>query len=313
MRTRDVQRMLQGGEGLWLASGSPDLRADDGIVLETSGSTGAPKPIRLRRQQLVAAAQANAEYFGCVGTWHLALPTHYIAGLMVIVRGLLGDGVRACASDLSDIELADGHNFLSIVPTQLIRALDRGIDLSGFTGVLVGGAPLSADVRERAKAAGVKVVETYGMSETCGGIVYDGVPLPGVEVALEDGRVRISGEMVQGGTILTNDRGRWEEGRLKILGRVDDIIITGGLKADLAVVRAEVLRHDPDAWVLAVPDPEWGQRIVLFARNGSLEEWRGRLDLPKHALPRQFIALETLPRTAGGKPDRERLLLLLGT
>ncbi|WP_297751915.1 AMP-binding protein, partial [uncultured Tessaracoccus sp.] len=178
----DVQRMLSGGPGLWLASGEPqELHPGIGVVLETSGSTGAPQRVMLTREQLVAAAQANRAFFGWDATWHLALPSHYVAGLMVLVRGVLGSGVRVCSSDLTDAVPAPGRSCLSIVPTQLIRALDQRLPLDGFNAVLVGGAPLRQDVRARAEDAGVRVVETYGMSETCGGVVYDGVPLPGVE------------------------------------------------------------------------------------------------------------------------------------
>lgn len=307
----DVQRMLAGGPGLWLAAGEPeDIPADVGVLLQTSGSTGTPQRVRITRSQLLAAAQANKEFFGWDATWHLALPTHYVAGLMVLVRGVLGCGVRVCGSDLRDLMPAPGRNCLSIVPTQLIRALDAGLSLDEFDAVLVGGAPLRPEVRQRAERAGVAVVETYGMSETCGGVVYDGVPLPGVDVSLAGGRIVLSGPMVTGGTVLTNDRGEWVNGRLRVLGRVDDVIITGGLKADLAVVRTSVTALDPNAWVLAVDDAQWGQRIVLFAARGTLEGWREQLSatLPRHALPRQLCVVDELPRTSGGKPDREKLL-----
>ncbi|WP_296137942.1 AMP-binding protein [uncultured Tessaracoccus sp.] len=309
-----VAQMLDGGPALWLASGEPGPVAGDvGVVLETSGSTGRPQRVALTRAQLRAAAEAGRRAHGFDATWHLALPAHYVAGLMVLVRGVLGRGVRECGSDLADLAPAPGRNCLSIVPTQLIRALDRGIALDGFDAVLVGGAPLAPDVRRRAATAGVAVVETYGMSETCGGVVHDGVPLPGVDVDIEGGRIRLSGPMVTGGTILTNDRGEWSDGRLRVLGRVDDLVITGGLKADLAIVRDEVGALDRDAWVLAVDDREWGQRIVLFARSGTLDGWRERLGerLPRHALPRQLVLVDPLPRTAGGKPDRAQLLQLV--
>lgn len=310
----DVARMLEGGPGLQLTSATePQLPPEVGVVLETSGSTGRPQRVALTREQLVAAARANRDYFGWDATWHLALPAYYVAGFMVLVRGVLGDGVRTCSSDLTDAAPVPGRNCISIVPTQLIRALDAEIPLDGFDAVLVGGAPLHPAVRHRAEQAGISVVETYGMSETCGGIVYDGVPLPGVHAELDEGLIRLSGPMVQHGSILTHDRGEWIDGRLRVLGRSDDIVITGGLKADLAVVRETLTALDSDAWVLAVDDEEWGQRIVLFARSGTLEQWRKRLSetLPRHALPRQLCTVEPLPRTPGGKPDREKLLRLL--
>lgn len=310
----DVARMLDGGPALVLTDAPiPAGRDDVGVWLATSGSTGRPKAIGLTREALRAAAAATTAHFGWSATWHLALPAHYVAGLMVLVRGILGDGVRTSAADLTDVAPAPGRNVLSVVPTQLLRALDAGLDLTTMDAVLVGGARLAPDLRARAEAAGVRVVETYGMSETCGGVVYDGVPLPGVEVELEDGRIRIVGPQVVDGAILTNDRGRWVDGRLEVLGRIDDLVATGGLKVDLAVVREAVTARDPEAWVLAVDDPEWGSRIVLFARSGTLESWRETLDpdLPRHALPRQLVVVDALPRTAGGKPDRENLLALL--
>ncbi|RRD46959.1 AMP-binding protein [Tessaracoccus sp. OH4464_COT-324] len=301
-----VKAMLDGGPGIWLASGEPP-DGFTGVVLESSGSTGRPKRIHLSAAQLLAAAQASREHLGFDATWHLALPDRYVAGLMVMVRGITGSGVRRCSLDAPC--LAPGRNAISIVPTQLIRALDAGQALDAFDVVLVGGAPLADEVRARAERRGVRVVETYGMSETCGGVVYDGLPLPGVEVQLVDGVIRLSGPMIVDGAITTRDRGAWVDGRLRVLGRTDDVVMTGGLKADLALVRAAVLAADPEAWVLAVDDEEWGQRIVLFAEHGTLDDWRSRLagSLPRHALPRQLVRT-AVPRTAGGKPDREILL-----
>lgn len=308
---RDVEAMLAGGPPILFADARPG--PDVGVVLETSGSTGKPKQVPLTRAQLRAAAEASTNYLGWTATWHLALPVHYVAGFMVLVRGALGDGVRETSPDLTDLDPAPGRNVISIVPTQLVRALDHGTRLPEFDAVLVGGAPLGPDLRARAETAGIRVIETYGMSETCGGVVYDGEPVPGVEVTLDGERIRIAGPMVSDGEILTNDRGRWRDGRLEVLGRVDDVVITGGLNVDLAEVRRAAQALDDDAWVLAVDDEEWGQRLVLFAPGGTLEGWRERLagTLPRHALPRQFVALDTLPRTPGGKPDRETLLGLL--
>jgi len=110
------------------------------------------------------------------------------------------------------------------------------------------------------------------------------------------------------GTLLTHDRGRWEGGRLVITGRVDDVVISGGVNVDLAEVRAAAARLDPETAVLAVPDAEWGTRVVLFAPGGDLAGWREALAgaLPRTWLPRQLV-VTSIPRTPGGKPDREAL------
>ncbi|MDO5676061.1 MAG: AMP-binding protein [Propionibacteriaceae bacterium] len=343
-----VAEFLDGGPGLWLAPGSGVPPADCAVVA-TSGSTGDAKLVVLHREALVAAARAAEERLGFAATWHLTLAPQYVAGLMVLVRGLLGDGVRAASSDLADLELVPGRNCLSVVGTQLYRALESqelAETLARFDAVLVGGAALRPELRARAEHAGIRVIETYGMSETCGGVVWDGVPLPGVEITLGDrGRVEIAGPMVFEGylgeaglegraalrrrwlassqatlrdqqdtqRVLTNDRGRWEGDRLIIEGRVDDVIISGGVNVDLAAVRRAVLAVDPEAEVLAVDDAEWGARVVLFAPSGTLDGWRETLRsaLPPAALPRQLVIVKQLPRTGGGKPDRKSLLELV--
>ena len=324
-----VRDLLDDGRGLWLAPG--DGTAPDGCaVVATSGSTGAAKLVVLHRDALVAAARAAEARLGWGGTWHLTLPPTYVAGLMVIVRGLVGDGVRAAGLD--ELGPVGGRNAVSIVGTQLYRALqptarataDR---LASFDAVLVGGGPLAPELRSRAEAAGIPVIETYGMSETCGGVVWDGVPLPGVEVRLgERNRIAIAGpqtfrgylgapdltaEALVDGAVLTRDRGHWGGDRLFIDGRIDDVVISGGVNVDLAEVRRVAASVEPDSDVFAVDDPEWGQRLVLAAPTGSLDGWRDLLRplLPPASLPRQVV-VGPLPRTDGGKPDRAALRAL---
>lgn len=327
-RTMDF---LDGGSGLWLAEGEGS--APDGCaVVATSGSTGSAKLVVLRREALLAAANAAQDRLGYAATWHLALSPHYVAGLMVLVRGFVGTGVRIAASDLDDLTPADGRNCLSLVATQLYRALDRPervARLRAFDAVLVGGAALAPELRARAVAAGIPVIETYGMSETCGGVVWDGKPLPGVQVSLGgNGRVAIAGPTVfEGylgndeltsatlvdGAVLTSDRGHFDDGRLIIDGRIDDVVLSGGVNVDLAQVRAAAASVDPETTAFAVDDPEWGSRVVLVARSGDLTSWRERLRplLPAACLPRQLQVVAMIPRTDGGKPDRAKLRDLL--
>jgi O-succinylbenzoic acid--CoA ligase len=272
----------------------------------------------------------------------LALPVTHVAGLTVLVRSLVartrpevvdlygGFGVEAFAA--ATARLAPGvRHYTSLVPTQLRRLIDAGVDLTTYDGVLVGGAALSPDLRDRALAAGVPVVTTYGMSETCGGCVYDGEPFGGVDVVLgDDGRVSIGGPVVfvgyrlrpdltaralVDGRHLTQDLGRWTaDGRLEVLGRVDDVVVTGGVNVAAAMVE-RVLNGHPGVAVCAVvgvADPEWGQRVVAVvqpvdaAAPPTVEELRafaaGRLD--PAALPREVVTLGMLPVLASGKPDK---------
>jgi len=260
-------------------------------------------------------------------TWHLALPGRYVAGLMVQVRSAVaGRRAPVVPTDLEGLAPTGDGDAISLVPTQLHRALgDAAVTqlLRAFDLILLGGAPLGAGLRERAGDAGLAVVESYGMSETSGGVVWDGKPLPGVWIGLRDGRVSIGGptlfdgylddpaataEAMEEGALLTHDRGRWDNGRLVITGRVDDVVISGGVNVDLAEVRAAAARIDPETAVLAVPDAEWGTRVVLFAPGGDLAGWREALAgaLPRTWLPRQLV-VTSIPRTPGGKPDREAL------
>jgi len=298
-----------------------------GAVVQTSGTTGSARRVVLSREALRAAARAARERVGGDLTWHLALPGRYVAGLMVQVRSAVaGRRAPVVPTDLEGLAPTGDGDAISLVPTQLHRALgDAAVTqrLRAFDLILLGGAPLGAGLRERAGDAGLAVVESYGMSETSGGVVWDGKPLPGVWIGLCDGRVSIGGptlfdgylddpaataEAMEEGTLLTHDRGRWEGGRLVITGRVDDVVISGGVNVDLAEVRAAAARIDPETAVLAVPDAEWGTRVVLFAPGGDLAGWREALAgaLPRTWLPRQLVGTP-IPRTPGGKPDREAL------
>ena len=319
-----VRGLLDRGEGLWLADGEGAAPAGTAVV-GTSGSTGEPKRVVLRRDTLVAAARAAEERLGFAATWHLALDPRYVAGLMVLVRGLLGDGVAEAGPDLATLRPREGRNAVSLVATQLYRALTSpGTTraLAAFDAVLVGGAALAPGLRARAEAVGIRVIETYGMSETCGGVVWDGVPLPGVDVRLgERGRVELAGptvfsgylgrpdltaEVLSDGAVRTGDRGHLApDGRLVVDGRLDDVVQSGGVNVDLAAVRAAAAALDPETAVLAVDDEEWGARVVLVATGGTLDDWRDRLRpaLPAACLPRQLVVVDAIPRGPGGKPD----------
>jgi O-succinylbenzoic acid--CoA ligase len=311
-----------GVSSLWPVTGSAeeigallrdweDAEDPEPLIIETSGSTGEPKRVRLSRAAMRASADATHTRLGGPGRWELTLPPTYVAGVQVLYRS-----IRAGAA---------GRSYLSLVPTQLIRMRAEWASLTTYDAVLVGGGPLDPAVRADAEAAGVPVVQTYGMSETCGGCVYDGVPLDGVEVRIDDaGEVLLRGPVLfdgydgdpartdaafRDGWLVTHDLGHWaEDGRLRIDGRVDDVIISGGVKVPaLAVARALTGHPDVhDALVVGVADPEWGERVVAVVATEqqiALDDLRD-LVAPRTWAPRQVVLVHQLPRLANGKPDR---------
>lgn len=313
----------------------PVTEADAAVVVATSGSTGAPKGVVLSRAAIRASVAAMRDRLGGAGDWALALPAHYIAGLMVLARAhLAGRRAVPVRSDLSNLPQVAGtlsqRRYISLVPAQLDKALRRGdvtAALASFSAVLVGGGPAGLDLVERALGAGIRVVITYGMSETCGGCVCDGEPLQGVAVELgEQGRIMIrsstlftgyrlrpdlTAETVVAGWLRSQDRGCWEAGKLVVLGRMDDIVITAGHKVDLADVEQAVQRwaapRGAQVAVLGLPDQAWGTTVIAASDSpGSLEDLRlmVRESLPAYAVPRELIYLDPFPRLASGKPDR---------
>ena len=244
-------------------------------------------------------------------------------GLQVLFRC-----VRAGVEPVTDVaQMTGGRRYLSLVPTQLARQLAADpAELRGLDAVLVGCARLEASLRARAEAAGVRVLATYGMSETCGGCVYDGVPLDGVRVAVGgDGRVRVGGPVLfdgyagdpaltaqvrRGGWFLTSDVGRVHpDGRLEVLGRLDDVVVSGGVNVPAAAVAARLREHPHihEAEVVGVPDDEWGQVVVaVLVGDVPLEEvrdWVGDRH-PRAWAPRRVVPLGSMPLLPNGKVDR---------
>ncbi|GAB2473927.1 o-succinylbenzoate--CoA ligase [Luteococcus sediminum] len=308
----------------------PVAEPDAAVIVATSGSSGVPKGVVLSRRALLASAEASQQRLGPM-SWTCVLPTGYVAGLMVLVRAhVAGRTVRLASSDLSDLALAPGANAISIVPTQLFRAMERPevlATLTRFDVILLGGAAVDDDLLAEGRGRGLNLVTTYGMSETCGGCVWDGEPLPGVEVGLDEGRITLTGEMafsgyrlqpeltastLDGRTVLTQDRGEWLDGRLRVLGRLDDVVVSGGVNVDLAAVQRAVDQVEPGSGVvLAVPDLQWGVRIVLVTTSShGLDWWQRELagHLGREALPRRLERRDVLPRTSSGKIDRQALL-----
>ncbi len=302
------------------------------LVVETSGSTGRPKRVLLSRAAMRASADATHLRLGGPGQWLLALPPPYVAGLQVLFRS-----VRAGTQPVvMDDDLAAGfaamtgeRRYVSLVPTQLHRLVHEPRQagaLARFDAVLVGGASLDLELQRQAESVGTTVVTTYGMSETCGGCVYDGVPLDGVEVGTTgDGRVRIRGRvlfdgyqddpaltsrMLQEGWFVTQDLGRVDDaGRVVLGGRVDDVVVTGGVNVPTGVVVDRLARHPRvhDAAVVGVPDDEWGELLVVVAvTDADLDELRDfvTVEYPRSYAPRRLVRALALPLLPNGKVDR---------
>ncbi|MBP2413063.1 O-succinylbenzoic acid--CoA ligase [Arthrobacter stackebrandtii] len=324
-------------------------------VVLTSGSTGTPKRTLLSVEALAASSVGTAMALQGEGQWLLALPMNYVAGLQVLVRSLFA-GTRPWAMDLSGgftpeafteaaLELTDNTRFTSLVPTQLSRLLTNPSAetltvLRRFNAILLGGGPVNPALLEAARGAGLNVVTTYGMSETCGGAVYNGVPLDGVELAIRDGRIWLGGPVVAAGylgdTQLTDEHFveeehdgelvRWyasgdlgeldSEGRLRVLGRADDVIITGGLKVSAGAV-TDGLHKVPgvrEAFVVPVPSEEWGQQVAAMVVSALAEAEllaAASEHLEAHLLPKTVVFVSELPLLPNGKPDRTAILATL--
>ncbi|HEX7163577.1 MAG TPA: AMP-binding protein [Trebonia sp.] len=321
-----------------IRSGSSGVAPDTAVIIGTSGSTAEPKGVELSAAALTHSARASLARTGArpADRWLVCLPVSHVAGLQVLVRSIVGGTepvIAAEATARAVREAADaGCAHVSIVPTQLVRLLgeqDGTTALARYRCVLVGGAAAGAGVLGEARAAGVRAVTTYGMSETCGGCVYDGVPLDGVTVrAGADGRLRIFGPVLMNryhgrpdltaaalvdGEFVTSDLGLVADGRVVIRGRADDVINTGGHKVVPGEVAA-ALSDVPgirEVVVVGRPDPEWGERVTAVvvpadpAEPPALELLRKhvRARLPRYACPSEVVLTEAIPVLPSGKPD----------
>jgi len=337
LRTLAPSRLLTAEGTRELDAGAPGVAADTAVVIATSGSTGAAKGVELSAAALRAAATASLRRIGAAPgeRWLCCLPTFHIAGLGVLVRSLVSgtDPVIVARAD-PRLLAAGGCAHVSLVPTQLRRLLAAGCGPGSLRTVLLGGAAAGGDLLPAACAAGWPVVTTYGMSETCGGCVYDGLPLDGVSaVPGRDGRIEIRGpvlfsgyrldpamtaQALAGGTFRTADLGYLgPDGRLVIRGRADDVINTGGEKVVPGEVEA-VLGTSPgvaDVVVVGVPDAEWGEQVAAFvvaadpARPPAADRLKGivRQALSAHAVPKKVFVMPVFPLLPSGKPDRAAL------
>lgn len=354
LRPHELLAVDDTGTSRTVATTLPDpLPVTDGtaLVCVTSGSTGTAKGVELTHAALTAATRASLERLGCApgSRWVLALPTHHIAGIAVLLRAW-ALGTEPAVVDPSDeramVVAGEAGGYLALVPRQLRRLVDAGADLRGFAALLIGGAATPPELAEAARAAGGRLVHSYGMTETCGGCVYDGRPLSGVEVVVDDpppatapvaghrrGRIRIRGPVLLAGYrgepgpvtdadgwFATKDVGVIEDGQLTVAGRLDDVILSGGENIPAGAVTAALRTHPGlvDAAVIGVPDRVWGQVVtaVVVPVDGStapsLAELAAhvRATLPASYAPRALVVVDELPRGPMGKLDGGALAAL---
>ncbi len=326
------------------------------VVVFTSGTTGASQGVELSGAVLGASAEASARHLGWDENdrWLCCLPLAHVGGLSIVMRCWLGgravvlepegrfDPERAATS----IE-RQRVTMLSLVPMQLkaLLDIDGWVPPRRLRTVLVGGAAATDDLLERASERGVPVRPTYGLTETASQVVTwpaaipwsrgngIGPPLPGVELELRgDDRIAVRGAMVAprsfpdgaaltdaAGWLLTGDRGRLDEhGWLHVIGRADDVIVTGGENVDPRAVEAalEQCAGVESACVVGLPDATWGEivgAVVTVSGPGVLDALQLQLDviLAPHARPRRIVPVETIPCTVTGKPDRRAVARLL--
>jgi O-succinylbenzoic acid--CoA ligase len=318
-------------EGRRRVPGGVPVEAGDALVVATSGTTGAPKGVVLTLDAVLASARATTTRLGVdpgVDRWCSCLPLSHVGGLSVLTRALFTktpvEVLPGFSPDALEGAARRGATLTSLVPTTY-RRLRRP---EAFRRILLGGAAPPS-------MTGENVVVTYGLTETGSGVVYDGLPLDGVEIALgPEGVIALRGLMLlrayrdgtcpldPGGWLVTGDVGRIEEsGRLVVLGRADECIVTGGENVWPDAVEA-VIRTIPgcdEVAVAGVADPEWGERVVAFvvgsAVTPTLDEVRAvvRDELGAPAAPKEVVVVDTLPRTPSGKVRRAALRALAET
>ncbi|MGH9047213.1 MAG: AMP-binding enzyme [Acidimicrobiales bacterium] len=324
------ERRIEGGQG---------VEAGDALVMATSGSSGRRKAAILTHRALAASAQATSVAAGVDPsrhTWLACLPLAHIGGLSVITRALLTATPLVVLPGF-DASVVEAHGrrgkatHVSLVPTALGR-LEAGV----FTKIVLGGAAPPSDLP-------ANVMTTYGMTETGSGVVYDGVPIAGVQIGFgsgEEGGGAIGEILVQSPTLLRayrdgtdptiggpDRKGRWMAtgdaghleggGRLVVDGRLAEVVVTGAEKVWPNAVEAVLLAH-PKVAEIAVwkrPDPEWGERVVAWVvpadrsdppTLGELAGLAGE-SLARWSAPKELVLVDVLPRTASGKVRRTAL------
>ncbi|HYN99547.1 MAG TPA: AMP-binding protein, partial [Actinomycetota bacterium] len=331
-RIEDESEVTDLDGGVRVASGTA-------LVIPTSGASGRPKGVELSFGALEWSARAYGKRLGTQPgeRWLSCLPLSHIGGLGILVRSRLA-GTEPVIHDRFDPDAIAAERettLISLVPTTLVRLLDAGVDLSKYSAVLLGGAGLPPAVADRARDAGVRLVHTYGLTETCGGCNFDGVALEGAEFRVVEERILARGPMLmsgyrldpdltaealEGGWLHTGDRGRiGPDGLLEVFGRADDLIVTGGEKVSAVEVENLLQLHPrvADAAVAGVDDYRWGQAVAALivprGESPTLRELKTYLSgsIAAFKAPKRILITDEIPRTASGKVRRQAVRDLL--
>ena len=334
------------------------------LVIHTSGSSGSPKFVAHSAESIRASAEATNAILGGPGQWIIALPTHLIAGVQMLTRSILaGTDPLVVSGKFSPeklvrlaLQLEADRRYVSLVPVQLravIELAERDEEalrvLQRFDAMLVGGQAVSLEMRAAAHRLGLKLVRTYGMTETGGGVVYDGVEIGETEMRIRGGEIQLSGPSLALGyldndgltaeTFIEEDGVRWYRtgdagsllgGMLQVTGRLDRVLISGGVNVSLD--RVEALVHEMPGWAesaaLEERNDTWGAQVTIVAapshnadggtadgdalRDG-FEALAGavKVDLGPAATPRRLVVVDDLPRLANGKNDYQCLAAML--
>jgi O-succinylbenzoic acid--CoA ligase len=313
---------------------------DPAVILFTSGTTGGPKAAMLERENLEASASAANEVLrvDASSRFLCVLPLFHVGGLLTLVRCEFA-GATVLLHERFDAEavareLREGATHASLVANTLSRVLEKSSDFPPVV-VAVGGGPVPRPLLDRARTAGLRVVQTWGMTETCSMATCElpddadgtsaGPPLPGFEVRIDAGKeVLVRGpalmrgyvgqEPLRGRFFRTGDLGELDgRGRLTVHARRTDLIVSGGENVYPAEVESALLAHPEvrEAVVLPAPDERWGQvGVAYLVTSASDEELRDflRQRIARYKVPARFVRLPELPRNAAGKVDRLRLV-----
>lgn len=303
------------GEALLRQMADPE---EPHTVIFTSGTTGRPKPVTLRYRNHAASAAAVAAAFRTTPDtrWLCPLPVFHVGGLSVLIRAAIG-GFAVHLHDGFDVEAvkaeleAGAVTHVSLVPTMLARLRDAGLARApGVEHIILGGGPMPPDLLAWARDLRLPVTPTYGMTETASMVATAEGPLPGVEMAVEQGELLVRGPMVAAdGWLRTGDRGTLDEHGLRVAGRIEDTIVTGGENVSAREVEEVLLAHPgvDDVAVVGRPDPEWGQVVVAYVVGETeLAGWC-RERLAGYKVPKRFVPVPELPRNAAGKVLKGRL------